>query len=266
MSAKDSLKRVVPITMLKRAGDLRRRLRNAVTTLNTGEVGYHLDIGEFGEFTVAFRNGTADSEVLEDSFANAKLFSLMPGYTPQPSDIIIDVGAHIGTFSLMMAPKVPQGRVLAVEASQESFNYLRVNIALNRASNITPVHLALADKAGVATLHHDQGNWGHSIMKQWSSSSSSEQVASDTLENFCADYELSQIGMIKFNCEGAEFPILLNAPLDLLRNVRRMLVEYHLDLVRDSRETITERLRSAGFVTMIREEGKQRGFIVATRR
>ena len=124
----------MPVAMLKRAGDFRRRIRNAATTLNTGEVGYHLGIKEFGQFTVAFRTGTADDEVLEDSFGNDRLFSAIPDYTPQPDEIIIDVGAHIGTFSLMAAAKVPQGRVFSIEASQETFNYLRVNIALNRWS------------------------------------------------------------------------------------------------------------------------------------
>ena len=124
---------------------------------------------------------------------------------------------------------------------------------------------ALADAAGIATLYHDEGNWGHSIMKQWQSSWT-EQVAKDSLASFCAAYQISQIGLIKFNCEGAEFPVLLNTPIDLLSNVRRMLVEYHLDLVQYKRETITERLHCAGFVTTIQEEGRQRGFIIATRR
>jgi FkbM family methyltransferase len=263
MSAKDSLKALVPITLLRRAGNLRRRIRNAAITLNTGEVGYHLDIQEFGRHTFAFRTGTADENVLKNS---VKMAALISDYTPQAGAVAIDVGAHIGTFSLMMASKVPDGKVFAIEASKETFNYLRVNIALNRVHNITPVHLALADAAGVATLHHDEGNWGHSIMKQWPSPSlCSEQVPKDSLENFCKVHQISQIALIKLDCEGAEFPILLNAPIDLLRNVHKMLIEYHLELVHHSREAIMERLRSAGFAPTVREEGKHRGFIVAPR-
>ena len=169
MSAKESIKLVMPQTMIKRAGDMRRRLRNAATMLQTGEAGYRLGIERFGDFTVAFRTGTSDVEVLEDRIGDAIFAAIPDYYTPQPDDDIIDVGAHIGSFALQAASKVPHGRVFAIEASQESFNYLRVNIALNQAFNITPVHMALADTAGVTTLHHDEGNWGHSITKQWSS-------------------------------------------------------------------------------------------------
>ena len=263
MSAKDSLKQVIPQTMIKRAGDMRRRLRNAATTLQTGEAGYRLGIEKFGDFTVAFRTGTSDVEVLEDRFGDA-IFAAIPDYTPQPDDDIIDVGAHIGTFALQAASKVPHGRVFAIEASQESFNYLRVNIALNQAFNITPVHMALADTVGVTTLHHDEGNWGHSITKQWSSHG--EQVVTDSLANFCTVHQITRVGFIKFNCEGAEFPILLNTSIDVLQKFRSMLVMYHLDLVQGyTRKSLIDHLQSSGFrTTVIRDEGP-RGWIVAKR-
>jgi FkbM family methyltransferase len=175
------------------------------------------------------------------------------------------VGAHIGTFSLLAATKVPHGRVLAIEASMETYNFLRVNIALNNLQNVTPVHLALADGPGFTVLHHDQGNWGHSIMKQFSSHG--EQVPKNSLSGFCAEHNITKIGLIKFNCEGAEFPILLNTPVEFLRNVRAMLVLYHCDLVSGySREDLLEHLRSAGFTTAIRNENGERGWIVASRR
>ena len=264
MSAKESIKLVMPQTMIKRAGDMRRRLRNAATMLQTGEAGYRLGIERFGDFTVAFRTGTSDVEVLEDRIGDAIFAAIPDYYTPQPDDDIIDVGAHIGSFALQAASKVPHGRVFAIEASQESFNYLRVNIALNQAFNITPVHMALADTAGVTTLHHDEGNWGHSITKQWSSRG--EQVVKNSLENFCTAHQISQAGFIKFNCEGAEFPILLNTSIDVLQKFRRMLVLYHLDLAQGyTRKSLIDHLQGAGFqTTMIRDEGP-RGWIDASR-
>jgi FkbM family methyltransferase len=257
-----SVRQVVPTIMLKRAGDLRRRLRNAATTFNTGEIGYRLGIDTFGKYTVAYRSQTADIDVLEDSFVHDNMFSMIPEFAPQADDTIIDVGSHIGTFALLAASKVPQGRVFAIEACQETFNYLRVNVALNRADNITPVHLALADGPGMVTLHYDEGNWGHSIMKELSAKS--EQVPKDSLANLCARHGVTDIALIKFNCEGAEFPILLNAPIELLQKVRLMLVLYHLDLVQGyTRDVLLNRLHAAGFATDVRPEGSLRGCIVA---
>jgi FkbM family methyltransferase len=264
MDAEAYIKRVIPRGILKHAGDLRRRLRCVASAFNAGER-YQMAIGDFGGFQVAYRTATADEDVLDDSFENDIFLTELPEYESQLGDTILDVGAHIGTFSLLAATKVPHGRVLAIEASMETYNFLRVNIALNNLQNVTPVHLALADGPGFTVLHHDQGNWGHSIMKQFSSHG--EQVPKNSLSGFCAEHNITKIGLIKFNCEGAEFPILLNTPVEFLRNVRAMLVLYHCDLVSGySREDLLEHLRSAGFTTAIRNENGERGWIVASRR
>lgn len=105
----------------KQAGTVRRRMRNAAHAFSAGEAGKHLSIGEYGAFTVAYRQGTADEDALDDSLEHDIFFPGMPEYKPQPADIIIDVGAHIGAFSLLAASKVARGRVFAIEASNETY-------------------------------------------------------------------------------------------------------------------------------------------------
>ena len=137
-----------------------RSLRNAWASFRPDEIGYTLSIGRFGDFNVAFRRGTADDAVIRESFDDDIFFSGVPQYQPRETDVILDIGAHIGTFSLLAASKAPKGTVHAIEASQETFNYLRINCALNPSLLIVPHHLALSDHDGEVTLHHDRGNWG----------------------------------------------------------------------------------------------------------
>lgn len=50
----------------------------------------------------------------------------------QPGDRIVDIGAHIGTYAIPMAAKAgPEGRVLAIEGSAQTFQLLQRNIGAN---------------------------------------------------------------------------------------------------------------------------------------
>jgi FkbM family methyltransferase len=242
-----------------------KKAGNARAAFHTGESPYHMEIAQVGGFEVAFRAGTADEFVLEQSFDHDIFFTGVPEYRPKEDDVIIDVGAHIGTFSLLAASKVPKGRVYAIEASRETFCYLRTNVALNRLTNIDVTQVALSDKAGTTTLFHHEENWGHSIMKQLSARS--EIVVTESLSELVARKGIGRIDFMKFNCEGAEFPILMSAPMELLERINMMLVLYHCDLATNaSLDALIARLGHAKFATDIRQQTEHRGWLVATRR
>lgn len=219
-------------------------------------------IRSFGSFAIASRKGTADEAVINQSFDRDTMFAAVPEYQPAPHHIIIDVGAHVGTFSLLASSKVPDGKVFAIEASADTFNFLRINVALNRAINISTHHLALLDKRGVCTLHHDWGNWGHTAVKRLSNRG--EAVECCSLAEFMDDNGIVHCDFIKLNCEGAEFPILLNSSRDTLRKFSFMLVLYHCDLWRDNTESdLMDHLRTCGFSCLIRSKTENRGWIIA---
>lgn len=246
---------------------LRRRAANVMKGLaaGAGELGYTTAIGTFDGFDVAYRTGTADESVLEHSFEKDIFYAGM-SYRPATDHTIIDVGAHIGSFALMSARHASAGRVLAVEASQESFNYLKINAALNGFSHLTPVHAALTDKRGTTRLFHDRKNWGHSVMAPLSTQG--EEVATLSLADLMADHRLDRVDLIKFNCEGAELPILMASDRALLARVERMLILFHMDLATGySRDALEAHLMAAGFSLTVSqvELGGQRGWLWAAR-
>jgi FkbM family methyltransferase len=221
-------------------------------------------IGSFEGFAVAYRKGTADEPVISHSFGNDLFFANVPQYQPREHDVIIDVGAHIGTFSLLAASKVRQGHVHAIEASQDTFNFLRINVALNRCTNVTAHRLALADRNGTCTLFHDAENWGHSVVS--AEAATSETVDCATLETFLQRNTIDRCQFMKLNCEGAEFPILLTSPKRVLERVDCMLVLYHCDLwTKGSEADLVRHLEACGFSCVVRQQSEQRGWIVATR-
>ncbi len=57
----------------------------------------------------------------------------------KPSDVVADVGAGTGYFSIRMSPLVPEGRVLAVDVQPEMLEILNFHIQERGITNIEPV-------------------------------------------------------------------------------------------------------------------------------
>ena len=212
--------------------------------------------------TISYRPNTVDEKVIYEQFNRNIFFSDVPEYRPHRDDVVIDVGAHIGVFAILVASKIQKGRVHAVEASMDNFNLLRMNIEANHLRNVYPHHLALSGRRGTARLFHDyHGNWGYTIMKE--TSQEYEVVTADSLGNFMSENRILKCDFMKLNCEGAEFPIILGAPEETLKRVRVLLILYHLDLVAGQSETnLVNKLERCGFVTKLRNRTDKRGWIV----
>jgi len=230
----------------------------------TGGIGRasKLRIRNFDGFEMAYRPATVDEAVLKESFSHDIFFSGVPEYQPAENDVIVDIGAHIGTFAVLAASKAKRGAVHAIEACQDTFDFLRMNAALNRMTYLHAHHLALSGKRGLCTLYHDAENWGHSVVHQ--QSASSETVESCTLLEFFEENRIDRCNFVKFNCEGAEFPILLGSSPELLRRIDGMLVLYHGDLwTENSTEELIAHLQASGFTCVTRNQAGSRGWIVA---
>lgn len=215
---------------------------------------------------VFFRPGTADEAVLKESFEYDIFLKGTPEYRLQENHIIIDIGAHIGCFSLLVSSKVQKGKVYAFEPAVETYRVLQRNIEGNRLKNINSYRLAVAQRTGTATLYHDMqtGNWGNSITKALSDIE--ETVQTITLKSFVENENLKKVHFVKFNCEGAEFEILLNTPKDILQRIETMLILYHEELVTGvDYKTLVKYLSDAGFRIHHRKRNKtsKSGWIIA---
>ena len=148
-------------------------------------------------------------------------------------------------LAVLAASKVPHRPVGTIEACDETFNLLRINAALNGSANVITHHLAISDRE-VSAPYQDSHNWGHSTVHQ--QSYHSETVGCCTLQQFFEKTHTEKCNLCESNCEGAEFPILLSTPRDVLRRIRMMLVDYHCDLwTMNSKEDLVSHLEASGF-------------------
>ncbi len=225
-----------------------------------------IDVKIFKQLKVRFRSQTEDELVLNDSFDNDIFYRELPYLNFSQNPIIIDVGAHIGTFSMYSAIKFPSAKIYSFEASNDTFSLLQKNITENRLSDkIKIFHQALCGNDGSVKLYHNviDGNWGHTISKNVSSSF--EIVEGISMSTFVSSNKINDIDLIKFNCEGAEFDIILNCPEAILAKIKCAIILYHSDLVSEkySVKQIEARLVNSNHKCFFINQSENRGWIIS---
>lgn len=83
----------------------------------------------------------------------------------RPGDRFVDVGGHVGYFTVIASRAVGnQGRVFAFEPAPSNYQRLVRHVALNECRNVVPLHLAAASEPGGVTLHINSDNdGGHAL-------------------------------------------------------------------------------------------------------
>ena len=72
-------------------------------------------------------------------------------------ELAIDIGAHIGALSLLLATKY-KATVYAIEPNQDNFVLLKKNIRVNSLGRlVTPLNIAVSDRIGIETLYGKGG-------------------------------------------------------------------------------------------------------------
>lgn len=157
-------------------------------------------------------------------------------FVPSDGDTIIDVGAHLGLYSIIGSKIVgSHGRVIAIEAHPHNCEMLNRNISLNRLANVRVLHYAAYSKKGKVKLYLPEGEKGFTIYNTLMSCRARAgeryvEVSGDTLDNIINKAGLipSEINWIKIDVEGAEFEVL-NGAHSILSEARELsiLIEVH---------------------------------------
>ena len=160
-----------------------------------------------------------------NDFANGRLYesetSNFLGSILAPGDTFIDIGAHVGYFSMLASGLVgEQGRVYSFEPEPRNYSHLLEHIELNSAGNVTPVHMAVGAAPHVAEFFVNADNDGghalwevgrHPFNEQSRQRRDSRRVYVTSLDRFFGEQTLPSLKAIKIDAEGAEFAILVGA-------------------------------------------------------
>jgi len=208
------------------------------------------------------------ASVIINYFADSP--EVLEAFVPLPGQTVVDIGAHIGTYTILAANRVGnEGKVLAVEAHPDNYNILLKNLMLNGLKNVIPVNVALSNREGRVKLYlgKDSGvrasGW-HSIIydntrAQFVESEKYLIVSCVTLDRLLAKLNVKNVDWIKIDVEGAELDVLKGMGATLRDNHQlKMIVELHLNHL----ETISF-LKNFGLYVKVlatHEDGRQHIF------
>lgn len=127
----------------------------------------------------------------------------------QGGDVIVDVGANIGYYSMLAALKLKQdylnGRVIAFEPNLQNFDLLKKNVEANRLENVEFKNLAVGDHDGDIKLFLSKENKGdHQVY--YSADREFESCKMVTLDDFFDNDE--QIDILKIDTQGYDLFVL----------------------------------------------------------
>jgi FkbM family methyltransferase len=131
----------------------------------------------------------------------------------QPGDVVVDVGAHIGQYSLVAAAIAgEQGRVYAVEPNPTIRKRLVENVALNDATNVVILPFALGGERSNAILRIPslEGNTGTASLGYVGPAAQEIDVEVHTMDSLFAERP-NKLDVIKIDVEGSELPVLEGA-------------------------------------------------------
>lgn len=179
--------------------------------------------------------------------------------TLRPGDVVLDLGANIGLFTLLYARQVgPNGRVHAFEPGVQSFALLQTNAAINGYSNVTLYNKAVADQDGQAKfLLCTTGDSDNRLMDN-----SGEQREEIDIEVVRLDtlFGPNRVDFIKMDIQGAELLAMKGLRETCAHNPQlRMLIEFSPATLIDagaSPRDFLELCRSYGFNISILHEDR----------
>ncbi len=144
--------------------------------------------------------------------------------------VIIDVGAHLGFFSLPLAALLTNPRIYACEPVSITYNLLSKNI--RSFSSIKTFHLGLSNKIEKKTIYYNPNLLMYSSLFSkrftWDKHPYRETVHLKTLDSFCKENNVTSINLLKIDAEGAEERILKGGDKTLTRT-QYLFIECSLD-------------------------------------
>lgn len=172
-----------------------------------------------------FRSGTIDQVVFRNVYEQNE-YRVPPQLAAE--DVVIDIGAHIGSFAYLCWLRGSR-QINAFEADLENFQLAQRNL---QDTNVQLHHAAVwrSDQPGASLFHSGYkemlpdgpdpvgvNTGGGDVFAP-----AGVAVPAIALDDLIGD---RKIRILKVDCEGSEFPILLTS--QKLRNVATVVGEYH---------------------------------------
>jgi FkbM family methyltransferase len=143
-------------------------------------------------------------------------------YLPVKDRTVIDIGANVGDSAIYFALRGAD-KVIALEPLPTLYKIAKKNIEINNLSDkITLLLAGCSANTDCLVLPNESD-----ISSYPYQFSTGNRVPLVTLENILKENNVPTGAILKMDCEGYEYDIILRAPCDTLRRFSYIQIEYH---------------------------------------
>ena len=199
------------------------RMNNTTFTYNNNTYVFHYDSSDPSELW-CIDEIVRDNDYLLDKFVGLECKTLF------------DIGANCGVATIILAKQNPLSTIYSFEPDPRVFHVLKLNTEANNLQNVILFNAAVSKK-GIYHLElciHPQysgGNTTYSDEKHFheffNSTVKTFQVDAKSLDQLIDQYNISEIELLKIDCEGGEYDILYDSIAFTQNKIKNMVGEFH---------------------------------------
>jgi len=159
-------------------------------------------------------------------------------------DVVVDIGAHIGLFSIYLAKRFPFLKVLAFEPFPANFHNCTENLRLNGVTNVLLSPNAIANETRSLSMAADPVNSGgaSAVVRTFASNGVANGITAMTLDEVFSIHKIDRCKLLKIDCEGMEYEILSGTKV--FARVDYLAGEFHASPAMQSQGWSPERLHA----------------------
>lgn len=212
-------------------------------------------------------NNDADLSVYREIFLDRD-YQMLADLIKCASAPILDIGSHIGLFSLYAHALNATVPIYSFEPDETNFKAIKDHLKLNHVQNVFPKNVAVAGASGQREIHLSEDSHNHSffdtrqdsgdepnnlVTPSFPAQSKTRKVQalslSDIFDSNKAKFSIEKYALIKMDCEGAEFEILQSLSPEELSLSAAYYIEYHEFTTELHATDLVRILQRAGFKT-----------------
>ncbi len=156
---------------------------------------------------------------------------------------IFDIGAHVGIASIFLSTNYPSASIYAFEPNNKSYRRLKKNLKYNKISNVKVFNWAIVGKSTPKRTLFVDSKSGMSTMFGRSDKeliSAKQTVTTKTLSKVLKAEKIKSVDLVKMDCEGAEYEILLGLNPSAYRQFKAFVIEYHDDITEHTHQDLID--------------------------
>ncbi len=174
-----------------------------------------------------------------------------------PSPTVIDIGANAGFFDIQLLSKISGATIYAYEPLPSNAAYIKGlmnnNATIKKHLNFNQLAVTGLPKEGLDLYIADnmENQVVASVFDNFDKRNTQKiNIPSITLTEIIESIGVTEIDLLKMDCEGSEYDIFYNTSASLIKTIKQMVIEVHdLDQEKNNVHYFNQYLQGLGYET-----------------